>query len=188
MRLLPKTRLSLLAEATSLLSASAYVISKMIKRRDLLVCFHILTGHYELHTALSMACSSPIIFNYPACLLECGWLIILCTFTLIPIISCVVRHEYQIALAREIRVVIQTPVMSLTLQASWSTLLDLKKNVVRNRPMPGLANSCIPYMFIREQWVKDIARLWLLQNWMLKTPLYWIVSFKFNECSQISLL
>ena len=32
-----------------------------------------------------------------------------------------------------------------------------------------------------------IARLWLLQTWMLKTPLYWIVASNFT-CSQISLI
>ena len=37
--------------------------------------------------------------------------------------------------------------------------------------------------------IKDlhVLRMWLLQNWMLKTPLYWIVVFNLT-CSQISLI
>ena len=35
--------------------------------------------------------------------------------------------------------------------------------------------------------IKDLVRLWLLQNWMLKTSLYWIVASNFT-CSQIYLI
>ena len=35
--------------------------------------------------------------------------------------------------------------------------------------------------------LKGLARLRLLQNWMLKTPLYWTVASNFT-CSQISLI
>ena len=35
--------------------------------------------------------------------------------------------------------------------------------------------------------LKGIARLSFLQNWMLKTPLYWIAAFNFT-CSQLSLI
>ena len=34
-------------------------------------------------------------------------------------------------------------------------------------------------------YIKDIVRLWLLQNWMLKTPVDWIVASNVT-CSQIS--
>ena len=46
------------------------------------------------------------------------------------------------------------------------------------------STGCLNYNITN---VKGLARLWLIQNWMLKTPLYWIVATNF-KCSQISLI